>query len=58
MGSTFMINSRFLLSVRNGLIIRVETLDMNINNRSATNIIFSLQHLLYLQLQYLEKIKH
>ena len=46
-GSPFMINSRFWLSAGNGLIFLVEILDMNINNKSATSIFFSLQHLLY-----------
>ena len=35
-----MINSVFLLLVGNGLIFLVEIMDMNINNKSATDIIF------------------
>ena len=40
-----MINSRFWLSVGNGLIFLVEILDMNINNKSVTNIICSITKL-------------
>ena len=41
-GSRFMINSRFWLLAGNGLTFLVEILDMNINNKSATSIIFFL----------------
>ena len=42
-----MINSRFGHTAGNGLIFLVEILDMNINNKSATSLFFSIQHLLY-----------
>ena len=41
-GSPFMINSRFWFLAGNGLIFCVEILDMIINNKSATSIIFFL----------------
>ena len=37
-----MINSRFGLTAGNGLIFLVEIMDMNINSKSATSIIFFL----------------